>query len=651
MDKNTITGLVLIFIILVTFSYLNKPSEAQLEAARRYNDSIAQVEANKVQEAQLKGDTQKSTLAAATTSSLSDTAQLNNANVELKNLYGIFYEKAKGTQMFYTLENNLVKLKISNKGGKIYSVELKGYKRFNGEPLVLFEGDDNRFGLNFFSQNKSIQTDQFYFAPSQKDTVISVSGPAVSKGKEGREKFNVGTEGSARSLAMKLDAGDGISVEYVYTLKHNSFMVGFDIKTTGLKKVMGANSDYVNFAWTQEMPRQEKISRFGEDNYATTYFKFYQDQVDKIAPTKSESKALTTKVEWVSFKTLFFSSALIAEKPFSNGQVSTKKRDKDPYFVSNMTADLTIPLDASGSEVFKSRFFFGPNQYNTLNQYNVSLEEELSLGWTVIGWVNKIIIIPAFDFLRRYIGNFGLIILLLTIYVKLIIAPLTYKSYISQAKMRLLKPEIEEIQKKFGEDKKLESQQAVMGLYKKAGVNPLGGCIPMLFQMPVLVAMFYFFPISIELRQQSFLWAHDLSTYDSVLSLPFTIPLGFGNHVSLFCLLMTVANILYVKYNNEMSAAGTQQMPGMKTMMYIMPLMFLFMFNSYASGLSLYYFLSLVFTFVQMWIFKLLVNEEEIHAKLKAKQKMPVKKSKFAEKLEEITKQQQQQKINLNKKK
>jgi YidC/Oxa1 family membrane protein insertase len=647
MDKNTITGFVLIFLILVTFSYYNRPSEEQLAAAKRQNDSIAQVELNKAQMAEIQAKIDKSAVENKISNVPGDT--ISGDNNELKSLYGVFSDKAKGVEKFYIIENNLMKLKISNKGGKVYSVELKGYKRFNGEPLILFDGGDNRFGLNFFSQNKSIQTDQFFFTPSLQDTLLTVSGPAVSKGKEGREKFNVDGEAGAKSLSMLLDAGNGVSIEYAYTLKHNSFMVGFDIRTAGLKKVMGANSDYINFSWTQEMPRQEKMSKFGEDNYATAYFKYYQDQVDQIATTKSESKPLTTKVEWVSFKTLFFSSTLIADKAFLNGHVSTKIRDKDTLFVSDMTADLTIPIEGTGSETFKARLFFGPNQYNTLKQFNIGLDEELALGWTVIGWVNKYIIIPAFDFLRRYIGNFGLIILLLTIYVKLIIAPFTYKSYISQAKMRLLKPEIEEIQKKFGEDKKIESQQAVMALYKKAGVNPLGGCLPMLFQMPILVAMFYFFPISIELRQQSFLWAHDLSSYDSILTLPFEIP-WYGSHVSLFCLLMTVANILYVKYNNEMSAPGTQQMPGMKTMMYMMPVMFLFVFNSYASGLSYYYFLSLAFTFVQMWIFKKLINEDAIHAQLKAKQKMPYKKSKFAEKLEEMTKQQQKS-VTINKKK
>ncbi len=640
MDKNTITGLALIFVILVTFSYFNKPSESDIEAAKRQRDSIVQVEAAKVQQAEVEAKAASATLQAKVTNPPSDSAGIAGVENDLKNLYGVFSESVKGTEKFITLENNLMKVRVSTKGGKIYSVELKGYKRYNGKPLILFEGDKNRFGLNFFSQNKSIQTDLFYFAPSVTDTILTVSGAEVSKGKEGREKFNKEGKQDSKSLTMLLDAGNGVSVAYVYTLSHNSFMVGFDIKTAGLKKVMGANSDYINFAWTQEMPRQEKVSKFGEDNYATTYYKYYKDNVDKIATTKSETKALTTKVEWVSFKTLFFSSVLIADKAFLNGQVSTKVRGSaDSTHVSDMTADLTIPLDNSGSESFPARFYFGPNQYNTLKQYDIKLDDELALGWTIIGWVNKYIIIPAFDFLRRYIGNFGVIILLLTIYVKLIIAPFTYKSYISQAKMRLLKPEIEEIQKKFGEDKKMESQQATMALYKKAGVNPMGGCLPMLFQMPILVSMFYFFPISIELRQQSFLWAHDLSTYDSILTLPFVVPFGFGSHVSLFCLLMTVTNILYVKYNNEMSAAGTQQMPGMKTMMYLMPVMFLFIFNSYASGLSLYYFLSLVFTFVQMWIFKRLINEDAIHAQLKAKQKMPVVKSKFTARLEEMAKQ------------
>lgn len=639
MDKNTIFGLVLIFVILITFSYLNKPSQQEIDAAKRKSDSIAQVESEKAKQAELQQKNIPAPTAGA--AATGDTSIVKNEADQLKSLYGVFSGSATGTEKFVTLENNLMKVRISTLGGKIYSVELKGYKRFNGQPLVLFEGNNNHFGLNFFAQNKSIKTDNFYFTPSVSDTLLTVEGVKVPKGKEGRENFNKDNPSGSKTVSMQLKAGENVSVEYVYSLKHNSYMLGFDIKTTGLKSVMGGNSDYINFGWAMEMPRQEKISKFGEDNAATVYYKYFEDEVDKLPPTKPGTKPLSTKVKWVSFKTLFFSSVLIADNSFINGQVNSKPRgETDLHYVSDLTADLTIPLGTSGSDVFPAHFFFGPNQYNVLKQYKINLDEELSLGWTVIGWVNKIVVIPAFDFLRRFIGNFGLIILLLTIYIKLIIAPFTYKSYISQAKMRLLKPEIDEIQKKYGEDKKLESQQAVMALYKKAGVNPLGGCLPMLFQMPILISMFYFFPISIELRQQSFLWAQDLSSYDSIFTLPFTIPF-YGNHVSLFCLLMTATNILYVKYNNE-TQMSSQQMPGMKTMMYLMPVMFLFIFNSYASGLSLYYFLSLVFTFVQMWIFKKLVNEEAIHAQIKARQKVPVKKSKFQEKLEEMAKKQSQ---------
>jgi YidC/Oxa1 family membrane protein insertase len=640
MDKNTIFGLVLIFVILITFSYLNKPSQQEIDAAKRKSDSIAQVDSEKAKQAELQQKNITAPVSAAMTTP-GDTSTVKNGGDQLKSLYGVFAESAAGTEKFITLENNLMKVRISTLGGKIYSVELKGYKRFNGQPLVLFEGNKNHFGLNFFSQNKSIQTDNFYFTPSINDTLLTVEGVKVPKGKEGRENFNKENASGSKSVSMQLKAGENVSVEYVYTLNYNSYMLGFDIKTTGLKSVMGRNADYINFGWAMEMPRQEKISKFGEDNAATVYYKYFEDEVDKLPPTKPGTKPLSTKVKWVSFKTLFFSSVLIADNSFINGQVNSKPRgETDSLYVSNLTADLTIPLGTSGSEVFPAHFFFGPNQYNVLKQYKIGLDEELSLGWTVIGWVNKYIVIPAFDFLRRYIGNFGLIILLLTIYIKLIIAPFTYKSYISQAKMRLLKPETDEIDKKYGEEKKVEAQQAKMALYKKAGVNPLGGCLPMLFQMPILVSMFYFFPISIELRQQSFLWAHDLSSYDSIMTLPFTIP-WYGNHVSLFCILMTITNILYVKYNNE-TQMSSQQMPGMKTMMYLMPVMFLFIFNSYASGLSLYYFLSLVFTFVQMWIFKRLVNEEAIHAQIKARQKVPVKKSKFQERLEEMAKKQGQ---------
>ena len=473
MDKNTITGLVLIFAILFAASYFNKPSEKEVERLRLKNDSIALAEMAKTKE-----NVKQSELTAVLPDLSKPTTQA--AENELTNLYGVFAVAAKGEEKFVTLENNLMKVVLSNKGGKIYSVELKDYKRFDGKPLVLFEGGENHFGLNFFSQNKSIQTDQFFFTPSVTENNVKVTGGKVPKGKEGREKYNNDNPGDSKTVSMLLDAGNDVSIVYAYTLRNNSYLLDFNIKTSGLKKVAGANSEYVNFLWSINMPRQEKMSKFGENNQSTIYYKFDKDVVDKLAPAKSESKSLATKVKWVGFKQQFFSSVFIADQSFQNGQISTKKKDADSSYVAEMTADLTIPLDVKGSETFPAKIFFGPNQYNLLNQYDLGMEEQLALGWTVIGWVNKIIVIPAFDFLRRFISNFGLIILLLTIYIKLLTLIFTYKSYISTAKMRILKPEIEEIQKKFGDDKKLESQQAVMAFYKKAGVNPMGGCLPML---------------------------------------------------------------------------------------------------------------------------------------------------------------------------
>ena len=282
------------------------------------------------------------------------------------------------------------------------------------------------------------------------------------------------------------------------------------------------------------------------------------------------------------------------------------------------------------------QFFFGPNHYQTLNQYNLDLERQVYLGYPVVRQINQFIIIPIFNFLRKYIDNFGIIILLLTILIKTVLFPFTYKSYMSQAKMRALKPEIDELNEKFSKDKALEKQQATMALYKKAGVNPMGGCLPMLLQFPILIAMFFFFPTSIELRQESFLWATDLSTYDSILKLPFSIPF-YGDHVSLFCLLMTITTIISTSLNQQ--AAASQSMPGMKTMMYLMPVMFLFILNNYSAGLSYYYFLANLITIGQTFIIRYFVDEDKIRAQLQVNKKKPVKKSNFQKRLEEMAKQ------------
>lgn len=634
MDRNTVIGVALIFTILIGFSYFNKPSEEQLASSKRTIDSLEQV--------RIENQKQLATAAALDSiqASLVPTVQNDSVTSDEDNArrekFGVFADAAVGQDKFYVIENNLMKVTFSNKGGRIYSVELKNYKTYDQKPLILFEGNTSKFGMNFFAQNRSIETESFYFMPSDSAENKVINGPPVKKGKEGNEKFNLENKGDSTTLSMRLFAGDGKYLEYKYTLRHNSFLVGFEVNTNGLSNVITTNANYLNFNWKIDVPRQEKKSQYGEDSYTTIHYKYLDDDVDNLSTGKSGEESLRTKTKWISFKQLFFSSTLIAEESFPTADIKTELTQDDPRYLGNFNADIAFPYEGTDSESVKMKFFFGPNHYTTLKQYDLSMESLINLGYVVIRQVNQWIIIPTFNFLRNYIDNFGFIILLLTIFIKLLIFPFTFKSYHSQAKMKALKPEIDEINEKFSKDKPMEKQQATMALYKKAGVNPMGGCLPMLFQFPVLIAMFFFFPTSIELRQESFLWANDLSTYDSILNLPFTIPF-YGNHVSLFCLLMTVTTILSTYLNSE--SQNTAAMPGMKTMMYIMPVMFLFILNGYASGLSYYYFLANVITIGQMYVFRFMVDEDKIRAQILINKKKPVVKSGFQKKLEEMAKQ------------
>ncbi len=636
MDRNTILGAVLIFAILIGFSYFNKPSEKQLAAAKHQRDSIELVrieqEKNIVSEKKL-----EETKAALSVGANKDSL-IGGEDQVRKDKFGAFANASVGKEKFYTIENNLIKVTFSNKGGRIYSVELKNYKTFEGKPLILFEGTTSKFGMNFFSQNRSLETESFYFIPSDSTPSQVITGPAVKIGKEGVEKFNTGGVNNSRTISMRLMAGDGKYLEYKYSLSYNSYLVGFEVNVQNLNKVITTNSNYLNLNWDILMPRQEKQSKMGEDNYSTIYYKYQDDDVEKLSTGKSGTESLRTKTKWISFKQLFFTSTLIADDAFPSADIKTDLTKLDPKNVGNFSADIALPYEGKDSESIKMKFYFGPSHYTTLKQYDLSLERQINLGYIIVRQVNQWIIIPTFNFLRRFISNFGVIILLLTILIKLLLFPLTYKSYLSQAKMKALKPEIDDINAKFGKDKPMEKQQATMALYKKAGVNPMGGCLPMLFQFPILIAMFFFFPTSIELRQQSFLWATDLSTYDSIMKLPFTVPFGFGDHISLFCLLMTVTTIISTYMNSQ--TQNTEAMPGMKTMMYLMPVMFLFILNSYAAGLSYYYFLANVITIGQMYAFRFMIDENKIRAQILINKKKPVVKSKFQQKLEEMSKQQ-----------
>lgn len=639
MDKNTLKAFVLIFLILVGSQYFLAPSAEEQAEMQRQQDSIAAIDdAAVVQNATAKME--------EVMPAVDDSARLAMQKSQL----GSFGAAIVGAEEYVTLENNLMKLKLSTKGGRVYSVELKDYKRFDGTPLVLFEGDINRFGLKFnaIQNGASIETNKLYFTPSSKGTVMA-TGPEVPKGKEAKVKFNEENPGKNADLNMTLRTAEGAVIQYQYSLPYNSYFLNLKVATHQLSKVALAQNGLMQIDWSSRIPRQEARSKYGEDTHTTVMYRVLDEKkkskgdVDDLGFSSDKSEKIEGTTDWVAFKQLFFSSILVNKNGFSNTDLKIKTEVNDSTaYLAKMTASLDVPFDASKvNNNYDLGFYYGPNKYTILKQRSdLDFDHLIQLGWGIFGWVNKIIVIPVFNFLSTYIGSYGIIILFLTIFIKLLIFPFTFKSYKSQAKMKVLKPEIDEIQQKYGKEKAMESQQATMALYKKAGVNPMGGCIPMLFQMPIVIAMFRFFPVSIELRQQSFLWAHDLSTFDSIVTLPFTIPF-YGDHVSLFCLLMTVTNILYMKYNSEMTGSSNA-MPGMKGMMYMMPVMFLFMFNNYASGLSYYYFLSLLITFIQMFFVKRLINEDDIRAQIAKNKKKKVKKSKWQTRMENMARQQQE---------
>ena len=630
MDKKSIIGIFLIFATLVIFSLLNQPSKEKIEAAKRKRDSLMLVEAEnirKIEETRKQDSINQMNLK-------TDTVSKDMLVQQQVSLLGSFGNSAVGKEEFYTIENNLLKLTISNKGGKVYSVQLKEYQTHDSLPLILFEGPNTHFGLNFFAQNRSIQTDQLFFTTTARQSVV-VSGPSVKEGDWGNEKFNRDHKGGEESVVFRLEAEPGRYLEYTYKLKHNSYMVDFKIITVGLDKLIASNQSYLNLNWSFDLNRQEVISKFGEDRYTNIFYKFYEDDVESLPQGKPKELNLSTRTKWISFKQLFFNSTIISSEFFPSAIVRSEPKPEDLRYLARHSADISLPYENKSSENYSMQFYFGPNHYQTLRQYKIELERLVYLGYAIVRPVNKYLIIPVFNFLRDYMTNFGIIILLLTIFIKTILFPFTYKSYLSQAKMKALKPEVDELTKKFGNDKPMEKQQATMALYKKAGVNPMGGCLPMLLQFPILIAMFFFFPTSIELRQESFLWAHDLSTYDSIMKLPFTIPF-YGNHVSLFCLLMTITTIISTHLSQQ--ATSSQSMPGMKTMMYMMPVFFMFLLNSYSAGLSYYYFLANVFTIGQTYIIRRFVDEEKIRAQLQVNKKKPVQKSKFQQRLEKIAK-------------
>jgi YidC/Oxa1 family membrane protein insertase len=628
MDKNTILGFVLIALIVIGFSQLNKPSEKDL-AVKRYNDSITLVEQNK---AELVGKVSKGVVA-------KDSLAVNDSTSKVKtaDIFGDFSASAQGTEKFYTIENDLVKITISNKGGRIYSVLLKKYfKRDslnNSLPLILFDAKESNTGFTFVTNNNRVlNSSSLYFEP--------VSG--ITKDIKGNQ-----------TLILRLKTTGNAFLDFAYTLPPKSYMVSFGLKANGMNTVMPSGTNSLDMQWSSIIRQQEKGRKF-EDRYSSIQYKYVADDVEKLSESKNDEKKLTNRVKWIAFKDQFFSSILIADDAMNSVSLKSTLENENTGNLKAYTSEMTVPFDPTGKIPTTFRFFFGPNQYKILSAIDngtkagsdLQLNKLIPLGWGIFGWVNRFAIIPMFNFFSMFMSNFGLIILLMTVVIKLVLFPLTYKSYISSAKMRVLKPEIDEINAKIPADKSAERQKATMDLYSKVGVSPMSGCLPTLLQMPILFAMFSFFPAAIELRQQSFLWATDLSAYDSIMKLPFTVPFGFGNHISLFCLLMTATNIVFTKLNMANTPTNDQMGGGMmKWMMYLMPLMFLFMFNNYASGLSYYYFISTLISIIQTYAIRATVDEkkmlEELHAKRSINAKKPAKKSGFMSRLEKMQQEQQ----------
>lgn len=615
MDRNTITGLVVIALILIGYSYFMSPSKEELKAMH-VRDSIARVEAQRA--AALEKERQADFA-----------AQQQNPETQ-QAIEAIFKQDSLVVEQ-YTLENNKIKLHINTQGGCIDYVDLKGYRTHDSHPLILWKDHKSSMGLNFYARNKQINTADLIFVPNTNQKELNA-------------------EGTKQVLAMRAYVDENKYLEFEYKLAPDSYTVDFNINTYNLNDVIASNTNFLTLYWGVDMPQLEK-SRDFESRYTGVYYNFSNNDVEHLSLTGDEKVDLPTSVKWVAYKQQFFSSILIANESFPNVLVSTTN-NTTPGFLKTADAEISLPYSGKAIEKYDMRFFFGPNSYPVLREYgkDIELPQLINLGWKWIAWFNRYVVIPIFNFLEANVTlNYGLIIFLLTLIIKLVLFPLTYKSYMSQAKMRVLKPQIDEINKKIPADKAMERQQAVMKLYKKAGVNPMGGCLPMLLQMPILIALFYFFPGAIELRQKSFLWATDLASYDSIATLPFTIPF-YGNHVSLFCLLMTITNILYMWYNSK-NQPQNDQMKGMQTMMYIMPIMFLFIFNSYSSGLSYYYFIATLITIVQTWAIRKFVNDEKLLKQIELAKTKPVKKSKFQQKLEEMQRMQEQRMKQMPKKK
>ena len=624
MDKNTWIGFLLIAAIVVGFSWFSRPSKEQL-AQQHYNDSIALVQKQEARQKQ-KTDSIAAAYAEQAAQEQDSSALAQSEEALRKAKYGVFSTAATPTlPQTAVLENEVLRLSLSTKGGRIAQAQLKDYKAYGDSinPLSLFEGDEAEMRLLLRSADNSriYLTDELNFAIHERtDSTVTM---------------RLATDSATEWLDIR------------YTLRPDDYMVSIAIQGHGLERVLAPNTTSAELVWGQFVPQHERGRKF-EERYAQLQYMLLDGDMEKLSESKNDSQEENARIKWIGYKDQFFSSVLIADSAFETTQMqSTLEQDK--YVKSYMTKT-HVPFDLTGTTPTGLRMYLGPNHYNTLKAYDegksgkekLHLKELVPLGWKIVSWINMILVIPMFDLFNSWQLNIGLVILLMTLVIKLIILPFVFASYRSSAKMRVLKPQIDAINEKFPPEKMQERQAATMQLYQRAGVSPMSGCLPMLFQFPVLMAMFWFLPTAIELRGKSFLWADDLSTYDAILTWGFHIPL-LGDHLSLFCLLMTAVNIIYT-YMNMQQQAMDPNMKFMKWMMYAMPLMFLFIFNDYNAGLSYYYFVSLLITILQTMIFRWTTDDKKLLAEMeknaKKNEKKAQKRSGFMARLEEMQRQQ-----------
>lgn len=604
MDKNTLVGFALIGAVIVGFGIYNRPSQEERVRAQHYQDSIQQV-------IQQQEEIKKAQEAAAEKSIRIDSTS-------------VFFQATQGKEQLITLENDLLQLTLSNKGGRVCKAMLKEYKDQKHEPLVLFDEKDASLSFGFEGKNENILSDQMFF-----------------------EATNV----TDSTVSMRLNASNGGFLTFNYQLLPNSYMVNMTVEANGMQNFFVPSLKSMSIDWKQRARQMEKGYTF-EQRYTSLTYKPADDSFDYLSETKDERESIPAVLDWVAFKNQYFSCVFMAEKSFENATLESKMEQKGSGYMKNYTAEMKTFFDPTGNHPSHFQFYYGPNHFKTLLASNdlsfqdkdQELEDLVYLGWPIIRLINRWFTINLFDWLSSWGLSMGVVILLMTIIVKVLVLPTTWKSFISSAKMRALKPYVDKINAKYPkQEDALKKQQETMALYREYNVSPMGGCLPMLIQTPVFMALFFFVPNAIELRQESFLWANDLSSYDDLISWSTNIPL-LGNHLSVFCLLFSVTTVLnQIIMMKQQDMGNNPQMAAMKWMMYIMPVMFFFIFNEYASGLSYYYFISGLIGIITMWIMRKMTDEKKLLAQLEANKKAPSarKPSGLMAKLEALQKEQE----------